>query len=124
MHTDTPIRPRYQSSSVSRLTVEAAPFTPSSAAPQVAVNDRLQQLAAPPANVGQVTPATTRQVNLSAVDCQKGSCFRPIVAAKVNLGGKVVEAYCLVDTGSNRTVVTKSFQMSSLFKDNVKGRVC
>ena len=101
MHSDNPIRP----SSVSRLTAEATPFTPSTD-----VNNRLQQLAASPVNVGQVATPTTIQASLSAVECQKGSCFRPIVAAKVNLGDKVVEAYCLVDTGSNRTVVTKSFQ--------------
>ena len=75
--------------------------TPATATPQAAVNNRLQQLASTPANVDQVTPATTRQVSLSAVDCKQGSCFRPIVAAKVNLGDK--EARYLV-TYSQRNI--------------------
>ena len=98
--------PASSPNSVSHLTASAAPFTPSTVSPASAttsgVNDRLLQL-----STGANGP---RQANLSAVDCTGGSCFRPIVPAKVNLGdGKFADAYCLIDTGSNRTVVTKPF---------------
>ena len=45
------------------------------------------------------------------MDSESNSCFHPIFAAKVELpSGKALDAYCLYDTGSNRTLITRAFQ--------------
>ena len=45
------------------------------------------------------------------MDSEINSCFRPIFATKVEFaGGSPVDAYCLYDTGSNRTLITRAFQ--------------
>ena len=89
----------------------ATPITPAtSSTTPPAVNDRLLQLSSAGTNHTAPPGIESGQANLSAMDSSSGSCFRPIIAAKVNVGhGKWVDTYCLVDTGSNRTVVTKAF---------------
>ena len=63
---------------------------------------------------GSQTNTTTpfNQVNVSAIDCAKNDlCFRPILPVRVKFeDGRSTEVYCLIDTGSNKTVITKAFQ--------------
>ena len=69
------------------------------------------QVASQPAAITQ-PPAAQRQVNVTAVECKdKATCLRPIVAVRVEFDdGRYTDAYGLIDTGSNKTVVTKAFQ--------------
>ena len=75
------------------------------------VQDRLQQLATSSAQEVPVSQQTPSQVDVTVVDHEINSCFRPIFATKVELSnGKATDAYCLYDTGSNRTLITRAFQ--------------
>ena len=71
-----------------------------------AINQRLQQLSTAPTQ-------DQRQVNVTAISTGNKSevCFCPVVAANVKLNnGRSADVYCLLDSGSNKTVVTQSFK--------------
>ena len=54
------------------------------------------------------------------MECSKNSlCFRPILPVRVKFeDGRSTEIYCLIDTGSNKTVVTQAFQRRYGLKTN------
>ena len=53
----------------------------------------------------------SRQVEISSIDSKMDFCFRPIFSMKVILpNGKSTNVYGLLDTGSNKTHISKAFQ--------------
>ena len=114
LHSDHPAAGRQQrstpasSASVaatdSRLAPDAAAFYPSG---DSSINQRLISLS-------NATDNTQRQVNVSAIAATENkdeASLRPVLAVKVVFSnGRSANVYALMDTGSNKTCVTKSFK--------------
>merc|ERR1711989_23243 len=62
------------------------------------------------ASSGSATGIQPAKVSLSAVSAKEDKCFRPILPVQVEFSnGKKAFTYALLDSGSNRTVMTNAF---------------
>ena len=121
LHSFAPIESRRAGQTqVAAASVSAAPRTPTLLpTPQL---NRLMEMAngtgASQDGVLDQVGQAARQANVSAIDCKVvGFCYRPIVAIRVIYDdGRFVDVYGLIDTGSNKTVVTKAFKDRSRLK--------